>query len=173
MNNDLYKRFMKEHPEHAGLTYSQFKEIVLSTHLMMVDEVINSRDGIDFPEGLGHVFIGTCNRPKKKNYDWVKSRELKQGVTYRNFESDNYLAKIFYTNYSSKYRFKDSPVWKFTAYRKFSRAVSKVYPEKWKTYVQVDNYQLISRLYGRHRTRDLAIKLAPSPDENYNEFKMD
>lgn len=44
-----------------------------------------------------------------------------------NLDTDGKLAKIFYTNLSTKYRFKNRELWQFKAVRQFKRTVAEVY----------------------------------------------
>ncbi len=173
LNKALYKRFIKQFPEHKDTTLDQFKTIIKTFNGEMWDTAVHTRDGVEFPEGLGFTFIGTCAPPKKKNTDHVTSAKFNTRISHRNFESDNFLAKIFYTNFASKYKFKDREVWKFIGTRAYKRTVAKVYPEKWKMYIQVDNFQRISKMYDKHRKRDLAIRLAKPVESDYNEFAID
>jgi hypothetical protein len=79
-------------------------------------------------------------------------------IQHRNWESDNYLAKLFYTNYyDSKYGFKFHEIWAFKGCREFTKEIGKAYPENWKKYIQVDHTLKISKLYNRYmgdRRRD-------------------
>lgn len=173
LNRKLYERFIEKFPEHADMTPEEFKRVIKTFNGTLWDTAIHNRDGVEFPEGLGYTFVGTCPTPKKTNTDPIASAKYNTRISHRNFESDNYLAKIFYTNFASKYKFKDREVWKFIGVRGFKRMVAKVYPEKWKMYVQVDNYQRISKLYGKHVKRGLAIMLAKPVPDTYNEFEID
>jgi hypothetical protein len=93
-------------------------------------------------------------------------------VQHQNWESDQYLAKIFYTNFETKYRFKFHELWGFTALRDFKRTVGKTYPKEWKKYVVVDNLTKISRLFRKHIVRDIDKKNTKLLLEDYDEFDM-
>jgi hypothetical protein len=173
IDKDMLQRFKEKHPEFKDLTITEFRRIVEAFNGKLWDTAIDYRDGVELPEGLGFIFIGTCPSPKKTNTDYSKSLKLGTRVRHRNFESDNYLAKIFYTNYANKYKFKNREVWMFKGIRQFTREVSKVYPTKWNTFVKVDSYMHIRELYKKHGRREWARKEGNKLLENYNEFDLE
>ena len=89
-------------------------------------EVIENRDGVELPDSLGYIFIGTCPAAKSVNIDYALSKKYGKVLQNKNWETDGKIAKIFYTNYSTKYRFKNRELWQFTAVRQFKKAVAKV-----------------------------------------------
>jgi hypothetical protein len=149
-NIDCYNKFIKEHPKYADLSLKKFKEIITSFNGMIWNTVINERDGVQLPEQLGYIFIGSCPR-KKSNVDFKKSGEYGVVLQNQNWESDQFTAKIFYTNFETKYRFKNHELWGFKGVRDFTRMVGKTYPTEWKKYIQVDNYLKVSKLFRKHK----------------------
>jgi len=148
------------------------KSIILEFNIELWNTVIENRDGIEIPNQIGHIFIGTCPRRQKKNMDYKLSAELEQLVQHRNWDSDNYLAKIFFTTYASKFRFKHNSLWGFEAIRDFKRKVSKTYPTNWKKYVQIDPKYKISTLF---RVKLQEMKRIESEEDllkTYNEFEF-
>ena len=111
--------------------------------------------------------------PKKYNVDYIKSKELNQNVKHRNFESDNFIAKIFYTNFISKYRLQDRELWQFKGEREFTRAVAKHYPENWKKYVQVENFTAINVLFKNKKYKHQMLANTEFHTKDYNEFELD
>ena len=138
MNADFIKKLKEKVPSSSNLSNQQIKLIISKFNENVWKSFIDQRDGVELPEQIGHLFIGTCPPPKKKNIDFKASEEYVETVQHRNFESDQYLAKIFFTTFGSKYRFKNHDLWAFDATRDFSRTVSATYPENWKKYLQVD-----------------------------------
>ena len=57
--------------------------------------MIDKRDGVQLPETIGWLFIGTCEQSKKKNIDFAKSVKYGMIVSNKNWETDGKLAKIF------------------------------------------------------------------------------
>jgi hypothetical protein len=100
------------------------------------------------------------------------SQEYMQTIQHRNWESDNYLAKIFFTTFGNKFRYKNNELWGFEPHRDFKRTLAKVYPLKWKQYVEVDPHLKISNIY---RTKLYNIKKSEEDTESlksYNEFEF-
>ena len=116
--------------------------------------------------------MGTCPPAKKKNIDAGKS--LKYGVPaiHQNWDSDNNLLKIFYTNHTSKYPLQNKQVWAFKAVRQFRKAASDAYKENWPKYIVVDPVQKISGLFAKMRKSDYIKEDVKSIPADYNEFKM-
>jgi len=171
LGKTLFSKFKKKFPEH-DIDSKTFSKIVMAYSSKIKEVVVNTRDGVDLPRNVGTVFIGSCPAAKKKNYNPIVSALHNTPLQHRNFESDNLLAKIFYSNFASRYKLKDRDLWMFKSDRTFSRMVAKTYPEKWKMYLQVDSFQHISRMYRKHINRDIAIRLSKPIDEDYNEFDM-
>lgn len=122
-------------------------KIIIETNKAIADVVIETRDGIEFPNQLGYMFLGTCQPKIRKNVDFKTTDSYLKVIQHRNWESDNYLAKIFYTNFGTKFKFKFHQLWGFKACREFTRKVGTEYPKNWKMYIQVDHSLHVSRLY--------------------------
>lgn len=174
MNQKLFLRFQAKHPG-VQITYEQFQEIVENYNGNIWKSVVDSRDGAELPEGLGNIFVGACKRPRKRaNRDFKRSAELGELVSHKNWESNNKLAKIFYTNYSSRYRFKGRELWAFQAVRQFKRSVSSNFRVKWNIYVAVENIRKIARTFQKTTGRRNAARKAHGDFDydNYREFEM-
>ncbi len=172
-NVDAYNDFVMKNPRYASLTLKTFKNIINLFNGKIWKNVINERDGVQLPEQLGYLFIGTCPKKKWDNTNYKKSEYYGVKVQNQNWESDQYTAKIFYTNFETKYRFKNHDLWGFTGVRDFKRTVAKTYPLEWKKYVMVDNKLKISRLFRiekfkQSKQEELGLLL-----ENYDEFNLD
>jgi hypothetical protein len=172
LNTELFKKFLKENPKYKGMELEQFKKIITAFNGAIYQEVINSRDGVELPEQLGYIFIGTCQRKVSDNPNYKAGIQYGIKTQNMNWESDQHLAKIFYTNYETKYRFKFHQLWGFTAVRDFKRAVAKSYPTEWKKYVVVDNLTQISRLFRKEKFKDFKRKEREILLEDYDEFDM-
>ena len=171
-NVDFYKRFIEENPKYSSLTCEKFKEIINVFNGEIWKNVIDCRDGVELPEQLGYLFIGSCGRGKS-NVDYKKSEEHGVVLQNQNWESDQYLAKIFYTNFETKYRFRNHDLWGFKGVRDFTRTVGQTYPTEWKKYLLVDNYIKISRLFRIHKFKEFKKNETSMLLENYDEFNFD
>jgi hypothetical protein len=171
-NPKLVKDFKKKYPKYKNLDYKLLKEVMRNFNNAIFQEVIDRRDGVELPESLGWLFIGTCQQSKKTNIDFAKSKKYGVTVTNKNWETDGKLAKIFFTNYAPKHRMRNREFWGFTACREFKRTVAKTYPENWNTYIVVDATQRLKLAYNRAVYKEIKLKETSKALENYNEFDL-
>ena len=171
-NIGFYNKFIEEHPNYAFLTYEKFKEVIKTFNGKIWETAIQDRDGIELPEQLGFIFIGTCPRAVKENVDYKKSEHYGKVIQNQNWESDQNIAKIFYTNYIPKYRFKHNDLWRFTGVRDFKRTVAAVYPKEWKKYVVVDSKEKINKRFRSFKQADRLQLETEMLLENYDEFNL-
>jgi hypothetical protein len=173
LNKEYYQKFISENPKYSSLTIKDFKKIIKGFNQKIWETVIQERDGVELPEQLGFLFIGTCPRKIKPNIDFKKSYEYGTLIQNKNWESDDYLAKIFYTNFETKYRFKHHDMWGFSGVRDFKRTVAKTYPLEWKKYVMVDNLIKISRLFRIEKEKHVLVDETEKLLEEYDEFNLE
>jgi len=172
-NISFYNDFIAENPKFSFLTINQFKEIIKTFNGKIWEKVVECRDGIQLPEQLGYIFIGSCPRKKSDNVDYKKSEHYGVRIQNQNWDSDQFVAKIFYTNYETKYRFKNHDMWGFVGVRDFKRKVAHTYPTDWKKYVQVDNKEKISRLFRKQKFKHKKIAETAELLKDYDEFNLD
>jgi hypothetical protein len=166
------KKFKEKYPEYDSLSLRMFKDIIMTFNSLIVDGIIDNRNGVELPEGLGYIFMGTCPSPRKKNIDYKKSLNYGVETTHKNWDSDNKLLKIFYTNYNTKYPFKNKAVWGFKARKEFRKAASEAYKDNWTKYIEVPPHKKISAMFDRHRKKEYIKNLKPIIPQGYDEFKM-
>jgi hypothetical protein len=147
LNKEFYSSFRARFPEYVSMSDREIKTKVALINGAIWNVAIEEREGVELPNGLGYIFIGSCSKKKSDNTDYKTSKQYQKQIQHRNWESDGYIAKIFYTNYEQKYRFKFHELWGFKAVRQFKRTVSRVYPSKWNFYLMVDNFLRISKLF--------------------------
>ena|SRR5688572_22157998 len=172
LTNDLLQDFKNKFPQYSDLNLKQFKEIIMTFNGQLVEGVKDNRDGVELPEGLGFVFMATCPRAStkngKKNIDFKRSNELGMPVTYQNWESNNKLLKIFYTNFKTKFRLGNREIWAFRLAKHHRSYLAKAYRSNWNWYRVVENTKRISALF-----ESITRRKWKSPiDANYDEFKM-
>lgn len=172
-NKKFFNRFIEAHPKYNSLDIKDFKKIITSFNGKIWKAVINERDGIQLPEQLGYIFIGTCPKNVNDNIDHYKSAQYGIPIQNQNWESDQYIAKIFYTNFETKYRFKNHELWGFTGLKDFRKGVAKEYPISWKKYIQVDNKLKISRLFRIEKFKQSKNEEASILLKDYDEFNLD
>lgn len=171
-NVEFYNKFIEDNPKYSNIDIKTFKEIIKVFNGKIWETVISERDGVELPEQLGYIFIGSCPR-KKSNVDFKKSEHYGVVLQNQNWESDQYIAKIFYTNYETKYRFKHHELWGFKGVRDFTRAVGHTYPQEWKKYLQVDNMMKVSRLFRIYKDEHKRKEQTVISLKDYDEFNLD
>jgi hypothetical protein len=142
----FYNDFRTEHPQYAYLTDQQILETITTFNGIVWQQVLDTRDGVELFENLGVLFIGACPRKKFSNPDYKKSAELGFLVQHKNWETDEQVGKIIYTNYDKRYKFQFYNLWMFEGVRQFKRTVPKVFPERYTSYIVVDRRRKINRI---------------------------
>jgi hypothetical protein len=171
--NDEYKTaFEKKHPNCKNFSRKELKKIITLFNTRLWQKVIEHRDGIELPEGLGNVFVGSCPRVEKENIDYGKSIKYGTKVTHKNYDTDGHVSKIFYTNYNVKYKIQDRKLWGFNACRYFKRAVTQAFKEDFKKYIVVDNTTKVSHLYKQMFRYEKKMMKVTAELEFYDEFDM-
>jgi len=169
INKDFYRRFFKKYPQYKGKSTKEIHKVIKMFNQYVCQSVIDKRDGIELPESLGWLFIATCKSTKRKNINVDKSIKYGVEVSNKNWETDGKLAKIFYSNYAPKYKYKHREYWSFKGCRDFKRAVSKAYPENWPIYMEIEPTKKIKALY---TSKIIKNKKATEALKNYNEFDI-
>jgi len=172
LTNKTLDKFKLKYPEYKSLKLTTFKDIVMTFNKLVVESIIENRNGVELPDGLGYIFMGTCPSPKKKNIDYGKSLTYGVETTHKNWDSDNKLLKIFYTNSNTKYPFKNKNVWSFKAGKDFRKKASDAYKEDWAKYIEVPPSKKISSMFNKHRKKQYMENLKPIIPEGYDEFKI-
>jgi len=172
LNKDFFKAFKEKFGKHKDVTESEIKKIVKKFNEVLAETVIETRDGVQLPEGLGHLFIGSCQSVKGRNIDYGKSSKYGVTVNNKNWETDGKLAKIFYTCSASKYKYTFRECWSFTACRNFKRSVAKTYPENWTIYVSIDATTKMKKAYTALVLQGIRDRKLQSNLKDYNEFDL-
>ena len=172
INNDFIKRFKEKHQKHKNLTESEIRAIIKKFNNAVWESVIETRDGVQLPEGIGHLFVGSCNLLRSQNIDYAKSTKYGVAVNLKNWDTDGKIAKIFYSSYSSKYKFEFRECWSFVACRNFKRTVAKNFPENWMMYVAIDSSRKMRKQYTAAALRDMRERHTQRELKDYNEFDL-
>lgn len=172
MNKKFFESFKKKYPKYKQMDDKDLRKIIKSFNNTFYQTVIDTRDGVQLPEQIGWIFIGTCQSPKKQNTDFAKSKKYGVSVTNKNWETDGKLAKIFFTSYALKHKMKNREFWGFTACRNFKRSVAKTYPENWNMYIVVDATKKLNLTYSKAVYRDRKNKEAELALKQYNDSNL-
>ena len=147
LNKELLSEFKGKYPAYSNVGDVKLKKVVQSFNGKIWKTVLDNRNGVELPDSLGYLFIGSCPAAKKVNVDYALSKKYGKLIQNKNWDTDGNIGKIFYTNYSPKYKFKTRELWAFTGIRQFKRAVAKTYPTNWKRYVTMKDKIRVSNMY--------------------------
>jgi hypothetical protein len=172
MNKKFFDSFRKKYPKYKDLTDSELRKIGKTFNQILYQAVIDTRDGVELPEQLGWLFIGTCQQSKKQNTDFAKSKQYGVRVSNNNWATDGKLAKIFFSNFAPKHKIKNREYWRFVACREFKRSVAKTYPENWNIYAEVEPTKQANLVYSKAFYKDLKTKEENEALKTYNEFEI-
>jgi hypothetical protein len=172
LDKEFFKLFKKKFSKYKNMDESQIRTIIKRFNQTVYQTVIETRDGVQLPEQIGWLFIGTCQQSKKENVDYSKSFKYGVRVTNKNWDSDGKLAKIFFSNHAPKHRIKNREFWSFVACREFKRAVAKTYPENWQMYIAADPSIKLQWAYSRSVYKEIKAKETVKALQNYNEFDL-
>ena len=75
LNKEFFDRFREKYPKYKSLKDKELRLIIKSVNKVIYETVIDNRNGVELPESLGWLFIGTCQASKKKNIDFAKSKK--------------------------------------------------------------------------------------------------
>ena len=148
LNEETIKEFKEKKPLYSNIDNDKLKKIIKLYNVKLWNAVIDYRDGVELPDSLGYLFIGTCPSSKTINPNYTLSHQYDKILQNKNWETDGNLAKIFYTNWSTKYRFKNRD------------------PKNWTKYVVMKNKYRVAHLYNQN------VEQTKKALENYNEFEI-
>lgn len=151
-NREFYTAMKKQHPELKKYTNVQLRKFIDVYNTRIATEVINNRNGVQLPEGLGIIVTGACKLAKNtadNNIDIKLSAELGKPVTHQNLHTDQYVFKIKYSNDLDKYFFRNNYMWCFDADRKLTRKIAAEFKKTdgWKKYIVFTTKQHIAHLF--------------------------
>jgi len=172
MNKKFFDSFRERYPKYKDIDNVILRKIGKTFNQIIYQAVIDNRDGIELPEQLGWIFIGTCQQSKKQNVDFNKSKQYGVKLTNNNWATDGKLAKIFFSNFAPKHKIKNREYWKFVGCRDFKRTVAKTYPENWNMYVEIEPNKQVKLAYSKAIYKDIMLKKTNEALKTYNEFEI-
>lgn len=167
----FFTQIREEHPQLKSISDKDIRIIVEAFNTELWESVLQNRYGVELPEQLGVIFIGACEPKTGANPDYRTSIALSKGVSHHNLGSEAFVAKIFYSTFATKYRFRNHELWGFEGCRKFTRGCSAEFRQNYTRFIQVDKNIKISSLF---RTKPMIDKTEQIPMslEDYNEFDL-
>lgn len=173
ISNDFLDKFRRRFPEHRLIKHEMFSEIMQVFHDQLIQGIIDNRDGIELPEGLGFIFVATCQKAKKPKIDYKASIAANRKITFQNWESDNRLMKIMYSNTAVKYKLSNKQVWGFRVCRSGRLTISNRYRQQWQKYHVIPNMKGIHKMFENRVRKNSFRERKQILPADYNEFKMD
>lgn len=166
INQEFFDKFRKEYPD-LLLSNKDIRKTIHIFNELCVDQIANNRDGLELPEQLGFILVGSCKK-KEPPIDEKLSSELELEIQQKNWESNQWLCKVCYTNFASKYKFRNSNLWAFEAGRVLKRKASAAYKENYKKYVVLDNFRKLNHLF-QDANKAVMEKVYKNKQEQQNE----
>lgn len=146
LNKNLFKKFKKTYPN-IKIDWETFKEIIIRGNEIFREGFLENREGVVLPEGLGKLFIGAYEKsPNSPYYDWGLLMNKNIVASHRNYESDRYFCKLFYTNFGDQYKYPFKRFWYFNPMQETSALVSKYFREDFNKYIKVPKFQKMKDL---------------------------
>lgn len=164
----LFEKFQQENPN-LQIDYKTYCKVVKAFNAKLRQSVIDNREGIELPEQMGWIFIGACPRKTKTpNPDQVESPKYDKLIQHKNWGSNQYVCKIFYSTYGVRYRYADSKLWYFRPSRIFKRSVSKAFKTNWNKYLKVSPKTKVSILLKKQGAKSIKVR-----KDGYNNRRVD
>ncbi len=167
---EFYKSLVDKIPDASKLGHSEVKKLIKQFNETVLQNIVDNREGVELPQGLGYIFIGSC-KIKKECVDYGKSIKYGIRVTHKNWNTEGYASKIFYSNCSVKYKIPDNNMWIFKAARKLKKEASKAFSENWNKYVHIDENTKLSKYISVGKLIDRRNQQTRDRLKTYNEFE--
>lgn len=132
VSSELHKKFLEENPNFY-ITYKDFKFIIKEINNEIINQVIENREGVILPKGLGRIWLGFFH-PKRKTFK-------ETGLSNYNFETKDLQGKICWDYKFVKYKIKSRDFYGFNAHRDFKTAASNAFkntPERYSKIMTID-----------------------------------
>lgn len=121
VNQTLYRRFKKENPE-TDISYLTFSTIINECNETSAIKVLDNISGYKMPEQMGYLAV-TKFKPKRRQVDFNKTKQIGQTVYHTNFHSFGYSPHIqWFSSQITKCKFHQ--IYKFKPETKFSRGAA-------------------------------------------------
>lgn len=171
VDHSFFVELRKEYPKFKNWKDTEIRKVIKVTNENICKEILNNREGVALSESLGHLFVGSCKVVKKDNINYAESIRYGKKIMHTNLHTNGLVGKVFYTNYSTKYKFKFHELWAFVACRKFKNKVVDTYKEKWNRFIIIEDNIQISHLAKQAKNRILIEPKMKEDLEKYDEFE--
>lgn len=134
LNRELFDKFKEKYPN-IKMDYLVFKDIVCAINEEFISYVINNKEGVFLPCGMGKIYL--CMYPPKERYlnDVVK-REQGIHSTHFNFHSSDFVGKITWIMDGVKYKTDNTEFYGFIGHRNFKTRASNAFKTQPELYIR-------------------------------------
>lgn len=132
-------QFNKKYPEHPSIRKEDILKVIRMFHSNIVDETMNNIYGVSLPENIGVIKIVNNGATKTRPVDFKTSLEVGKIVRYRNWDTDNNVMSIRYSQVKRGLRIKHSQVYSFVAIRSYKKLASAYFRKNWQRCVKITN----------------------------------
>ena len=166
LDQDFFVKLTKMYPDLA-ISKQDVRKILNTFHSICIDIVAETRDGLELPDQLGFILLGKFKTQEFWKGDVQKSLFYNTKIDPLNWEQIEWICKIFYSNFASKYRFKNASLWAFEAARPMKKKASKAFSKNPHKYIFADPHNKISKIF-RLAKKALNEKLKQQNNEDVN-----
>ena len=85
LNTDTLTRFKDKNPMYSSVDNVKLKKVIHKFNSKIWETVITNRNGVELPESLGYLFIGSCPAAKKLNVDYALSKQYGKLIQNKNW----------------------------------------------------------------------------------------
>lgn len=166
----FWYKFITVFPQHKLFIKkpSTITNIVRTFNENMIIACVENRSGVEFPERLGILIIGSY-KAGENLVDHATSAKLLKRVRHRNLHSGGYAACINYNVYDNcNYTHRD--LWDFNACFNFRQKVSQAFRKNWAFYTRLEKFWEIAHMRKKSFIKDFMIKKETELLKDYNEF---
>lgn len=171
ISDAFIKELNEKVPKSKNLERKQIVNIIKGFNDHVRTYICENREGVELPEGIGYLFLGVCKN-SMNTIDMPMSTKYKQQISFKNWNSDGRLGKIFYSNSTVKYKIMDNNLWIFKPAREFKKDSSKAFSENWKIFIEIDPKIKLSAYFRDHSYQRIVDQLTKEYADKYNEFNI-
>ena len=146
LDQDFFVKLTKMYPD-LTISRQDVRKILNTFHAIAIQVIAETRDGFEFHEQLGNIIVGKFKTQEIWKGNVPESIKYETKIDYLNWEQNEWICKIFYSNFASKYRFRNAALWAFEPARSMKKSVSKAFVKDPYKYVFADHYNRINQVF--------------------------
>ena len=152
-------------------TDKKIRSILRTFNELLIDEIINNRDGFALPYSMGKLVCAYFDNSKKsKDYKTMYDVKAKDQIGFKNWESDGFLAKIVYLPAIERFGF--NHYYGFKATRTFTKKYSAQFKLNFRRFMFFTNRRKIRGIITNEEQLEKIRKTDQEIMINYDEFNF-